>query len=75
MFSSADDISIAVVIAGDRKHLSLAVAPIVLTTSRTCSGGASRIDGHRAAAPPPRRFARKRLAKNAAPVKGPARVS
>ena len=47
MFSSADDISIALAIAGDRKHFSLAVAPIVLTTSGTCSGGASRIDGHR----------------------------
>jgi hypothetical protein len=63
MFSSAGDISIALVIAGDRKHLrsktpsientfdrkhlSLAVAPIVLTTSRTYSGGASRINGDR----------------------------
>ena len=45
--SSADEIGIAVVIAGDTgKHLCLAVAPIVLTTSRTCSGGASRIDSN-----------------------------
>jgi hypothetical protein len=37
----ADEIGIALVIAGDTaKHLSLAVAPIVLTTSGTCSGGA-----------------------------------
>ena len=43
----ADEIGIALVIAGDTaKHLSLAVAPIVLTTSGTCSGGASRIDGN-----------------------------
>ena len=46
--SSADEIGIACVIAGDTaEHLSLAVAPIVLTTSGTCSGGASRIDGYR----------------------------
>jgi hypothetical protein len=39
--SSADESGIALVIAGDTsKHLSLAVAPIVLTTSGTCSGGA-----------------------------------
>ena len=39
--SSADESGIALVIAGDKsKHLSLAVAPIVLTTSGTCSGGA-----------------------------------
>jgi len=45
--SRADEIGIALVIAGDTaKHLSLAVAPIVLTTSGTCSGGASRIDGN-----------------------------
>jgi hypothetical protein len=45
--SSADEIGIALVIAGDTsKRLSLAVAPIVLTTSATCSGGASRIDGN-----------------------------
>jgi hypothetical protein len=41
MFSSADDISIALAIAGDRKHLWLAVAPLVLTASEACSGGAS----------------------------------
>ena len=46
--SSADEIGIALVIAGDTsKHLSVAVAPIVLTTNRTCSGGAPRIDGNR----------------------------
>src|SRR5215472_6746791 len=46
--SSADEIGIAVVIAGDTsKHLCVAVAPIVLTTSGTCSGGATRIDGNR----------------------------
>ena len=46
--SSADEIGIACVIAGDTaKHLCLAVASIVLTTSGTCSGGASRIDGDR----------------------------
>jgi transposase len=40
--SSADEIGIALVVAGDTsKHLCLAVAPIVLTTSGTCSGGAS----------------------------------
>jgi hypothetical protein len=45
--SSADEIGIALVIAGDTsKHLSHAVAPIVLTTSGTCSGGASRIDSN-----------------------------
>ena len=45
--SSADEIGIALVIAGDTaKHLSLAVAPIVLSTSGTCSGGGPRIDGH-----------------------------
>ena len=34
-------------IAGDTsKRLSRAVAPIVLTTSGTCSGGASRIDSN-----------------------------
>ena len=44
--SSADEIGIALVIAGDTaKHLSLAVAPIVLSTSGTCSGGGPRIDG------------------------------
>jgi len=46
--SSAAEIRIACVIARDTaKHLSLTVAPIVLTTSGTCSGGASRIDGDR----------------------------
>jgi hypothetical protein len=46
--SSADEIGIAYVIAADTaKHLSLAVAPIVLTSNGTCSGGASRIDGDR----------------------------
>ena len=45
--SSADEIGIARVIAGDTsKHLSCAVAPIVLTTSGTCSGDASRIDSN-----------------------------
>ena len=40
--SSADEIGIAVVIAGDTsKHLCAAAAPIVLTTSGACSGGAS----------------------------------
>ena len=44
---SADEIGIALVIARDTlKHLSRAVAPIVLTTSGTCSGGASRIDSN-----------------------------
>jgi hypothetical protein len=38
--SSADEIGIALVIAGDTsKRLFRAVAPIVLTTSGTCSGG------------------------------------
>jgi hypothetical protein len=46
--SSVDEIGIALVIAGDTsKQFSLAVAPIVLTTNGTCSGGASRIDGNR----------------------------
>src|SRR5262252_5665677 len=46
--SSADEIGVAYVIAGDTsKHLSLAVAPIVLTTCGTCSGSASRIDSNR----------------------------
>jgi len=46
--SRADEIGIALVIAGDTsKHLCVAVAPIVLTTSGTCSGGARRIDGNR----------------------------
>src|SRR5215470_9716051 len=41
--SSADEIGVALVIAGDTsKHLRAAVAPIVLTTSGTCSGGATR---------------------------------
>jgi hypothetical protein len=45
--SSADEIGIALVITGETsKRFSLAVAPIVLTTSGTCSGGASRIDGN-----------------------------
>ena len=45
--SSADEIGITLVIAGDTaKHLSRAVAPIVLTTSGTCSGGAARIDSN-----------------------------
>src|SRR5215831_11772160 len=43
---SADDIGVAHVIASDTsKHLSVAVAPIVLTTCGACSGSASRIDG------------------------------
>jgi hypothetical protein len=46
--SSADEIGIALVIAGDTsKQFSVAVAPIVLTTNGTCSGSASRIDGNR----------------------------
>jgi len=45
--SSADEIGIALVIGGDTgKHLRLAVAPIVLSTNRTCSGGGPRIDGN-----------------------------
>jgi len=31
MFSSADDSSIALMTAGDRRHLSVAITPIVLT--------------------------------------------
>jgi Putative transposase of IS4/5 family (DUF4096) len=46
--SSADEIGIALMAAGDiSKHLSVAVAPIVLSTNGTCSGGAPRIDGDR----------------------------
>jgi hypothetical protein len=46
--SSADEIGIALMAAGDTsKHLSVAVAPIVLSTNGTCSGGASRINGNR----------------------------
>ena len=46
--SSADNVGVARVIAGDTsKHLSLAVAPIVLTTYWACSGGAPRIDSKR----------------------------
>ena len=45
---SADEISIAYVIAGDTsEHLSLAVAPVLLTTCGACPGGASRIDSDR----------------------------
>jgi hypothetical protein len=44
--SSADENGIAFMIAGDpSKHRSLAAVPIVITTSGTCSGGASWIDG------------------------------
>ena len=45
--SSADEVGMALVIAGDTsKPLSGAVAPIVLTTGGTCSGGASRTDSN-----------------------------
>ena len=45
---SASEIGIARVIAGDTsEHLSLAVAPVLLTTCGACPGGASRIDSNR----------------------------
>src|SRR5215467_4526932 len=45
--STADEIGIALVIAGDTSNpLSRPVVPIVLTTGGPCSGGASRIDSN-----------------------------
>jgi hypothetical protein len=56
--SSVDTIGITLVIAGDpSKHPSLALAPIVLSASGTCSGGASRIDANQQIRfPTPRRL-------------------